>query len=87
MCYIFNRMAVCWRCPSCSEVSCEEDVNLSGPVSCDHCHLPFPQNETLCPVCDALNPWARRDSIHFLCRQCGTMQMFFSHGEQASRLQ
>jgi len=71
-------MAVCWRCPVCSEVSCEEDVNLIGPVSCDHCDRPFPQNETLCTVCDSPNPWARRDSIHFLCRECGTMQMFYS---------
>jgi predicted amidophosphoribosyltransferase len=72
-------MAVCWRCPECSEVSCEEDVNLIGPVSCDHCDRPFPQNETLCTVCDSPNPWARRDSIHFLCRECGTTQMFLSH--------
>jgi hypothetical protein len=72
-------MAVCWRCPACSEVSCEDDVNLSGPVFCDHCQRPFPQQQTLCPVCDTPNPWARCDSIHFLCRECGTMQAFFSH--------
>jgi predicted amidophosphoribosyltransferase len=72
-------MAVCWRCPACNEVSCEEDVNLAGPVSCDHCDRPFPQNETLCAVCDTPNPWARRDSIHFWCRTCGTTQMFLSH--------
>ena len=23
-------MAVCWRCPVCNEVSCEEDVNAAG---------------------------------------------------------
>ena len=78
-------MAVCWRCPSCSEVSCEDDVNLSGPVSCDHCQRPFPQDETLCTVCDTPNPWARRDSIHFWCRECGTTQRPF--GERASRPQ
>lgn len=77
-------MAVCWRCPSCNEVSCEDDVNLSGPVSCDHCELPFPPNETLCPVCDAPNPWTRRDSIHFLCRECGTRQRYLSHNALAS---
>ena len=71
-------MAVCWRCPSCSEVSCEDDVNVSGPVSCDHCDRPFPQNETLCPVCDTPNPWTRRDSIHFWCRECGTRQRLAS---------
>jgi len=69
-------MAVCWRCPACSEVSCEDDVNVSGPVSCDHCDRPFPQNETLCPVCDTPNPWIRRDSIHYWCRECGTRQRF-----------
>ena len=73
-------MAVCWRCPSCSEISCEDDVNRIGPVSCDHCDLPFAPNETLCTVCDTPNPWARRDSIHFWCRECGTMQMFYSYG-------
>jgi len=74
-------MAVCWRCPSCKQVSCENDVNITTahPVSCDHCERPFPQTETLCPVCDGPNPWARRDSVHFWCRQCGTMQMFLSH--------
>jgi hypothetical protein len=77
-------MAVCWRCPECSEVSCEENVNLTGPVSCDHCKQPFTQNETLCTICDTPNPWARRDSIHFWCRECGTMQRFLSHGVLAS---
>src|SRR3954447_9920299 len=73
-------MAVCWRCPSCSEVSCEDDVNVTGnPVACDHCERPFPQQETLCTVCDAPNPWTRRDTLHFLCRECGTAQTYFSH--------
>lgn len=73
-------MAVCWRCPGCNEVSCESDVNLTdNPVACDHCLRPFSQQETLCTVCDAPNPWVRRDSIHFLCRECGKTQMFFSH--------
>jgi hypothetical protein len=73
-------MAVCWRCPRCNEISCEDDVNLTdSPVSCDHCLEPFPQQQTLCPVCDAPNPWAKRDSLHFLCRECGTTQMFLSH--------
>jgi predicted amidophosphoribosyltransferase len=74
-------MAVCWRCPRCNEVSCEDDVTLTSrkPVDCDHCRQPFPQDETLCPVCDAPNPWVRRDSIHFWCRECGTMQAFHSH--------
>jgi predicted amidophosphoribosyltransferase len=71
-------MAVCWRCPSCSEVSCEEDVTLAGPVSCDSCRRDFQQSETLCAVCDAPNPWARRDTVHFQCRECGTMQRFLS---------
>lgn len=76
-------MAVCWRCPQCGEVSCEDDVNLSdSPVACDHCRQPFPQQQTLCTICDAPNPWARRDSIHFLCRECGTTQMF--HSQRAS---
>jgi hypothetical protein len=73
-------MAVCWRCPLCSEVSCEDDMNATGnPVACDHCERPFPANETLCTVCDAPNPWQRRDTLHFLCRECGTTQTFFSH--------
>jgi hypothetical protein len=82
--YFQATMAVCWRCPACSEVSCEEDATLSGPVSCDHCQRPFPPNETLCTVCDTPNPWARRDSIHFLCRECGTTQTFFSYRPLAS---
>ena len=74
-------MAVCWRCPQCSEISCEDDVNLTdNAVACDHCQRPFPQQETLCAVCDAPNPWARRDSIRFWCRECGTTQKFFSIG-------
>jgi len=77
-------MAVCWRCPTCSEVSCEEDVSATGlPVACDHCGRPFPPDETLCAVCDAPNPWARRDSLHFLCRECGTTQTYF-RGSAAS---
>jgi len=74
-------MAVCWRCPSCSEVSCEDDVTITTgtAVSCDHCQRPFPASETLCHVCDAPNPWSRRDSVHFWCRVCGTTQMFLSH--------
>ena len=73
-------MAVCWRCPQCNEVSCEDDATLlDSPVDCDHCQQPFQQRETLCTVCDTPNPWSRRDSIHFLCRECGTMQTFFSH--------
>jgi hypothetical protein len=73
-------MAVCWRCPSCSEISCEDDVNATGnPVACDSCQRPFPQQETLCTVCDAPNPWTRRDTLHFLCRECGTTQTYFSH--------
>jgi predicted amidophosphoribosyltransferase len=48
-------------------------------VACDHCERPFPQQETLCTVCDAPNPWTRRDTLHFLCRECGTAQTYFSH--------
>lgn len=73
-------MAVCWRCPQCSEVSCEDDGNAAGnPVACDHCGRPFPQSETLCTVCDTPNPWSRRDSLRFICRECGTAQTFHSH--------
>lgn len=73
-------MAVCWRCPMCGEVSCEDDVNATGcAVACDHCERPFPQQDTLCAVCDAPNPWQRRDTLHFLCRECGTVQTYFSH--------
>lgn len=71
-------MAVCWRCPSCNGISCEDDVNLSGPLSCDHCAASFAQDETLCPVCDAPNPWTPRDSIRFWCTECGTTQRFLS---------
>jgi predicted amidophosphoribosyltransferase len=72
-------MAVCWRCPLCNEVSCEDDVNAAGhPVVCDHCERPFAPSETLCTVCDTPNPWARRDTLHYLCRECGTTQTFFS---------
>ncbi|HEX9457523.1 MAG TPA: hypothetical protein VGA84_00185 [Thermoanaerobaculia bacterium] len=59
---------------------CEDDVNATGkPVACDHCERPFPQQNTLCTVYDAPNPWKRRDTLHFLCRECGTTQTFFSH--------
>jgi hypothetical protein len=72
-------MAVCWRCPECSEVSCEEDAGAAGNlVDCDHCRRPFPPQETLCAVCDAVNPWSRRDTLHFLCRECGTTQTYYS---------
>lgn len=71
-------MAVCWRCPSCNEISCEEDANRVGTVVCDHCSASLDEEETLCAVCDAPNPWKRRDSIHFLCIECGTMQRYLS---------
>jgi predicted amidophosphoribosyltransferase len=55
-------------------------VNAAGkPVACDACERPFPPQNTLCPLCDAPNPWTRRDTLHFLCRECGTTQTFFSH--------
>ena len=73
-------MAICWRCPLCNEVSCEDDVNAAGlPLACDHCERAFVPHETLCTVCDAPNPWARRDTVHYWCRECGSMQTFFSH--------
>ena len=72
-------MAVCWRCPHCSEISCEDDANAQGhPLACDHCERPFPPQQTQCPVCDAPNPWTQRDSIHFMCRECGTTQTLYS---------
>lgn len=75
---------VCWRCPGCSEVSCEDDVNSQGrPLACDHCERPFIPQETKCPVCDSLNPWARRDSVHFWCRECGNTQTFYSDSRTA----
>jgi len=60
-------------------VSCEEDVNRCGPLACDACGVSFEEPETLCPVCDAPNPWTPRDSIHFWCRTCGTTQRYLSH--------
>jgi predicted amidophosphoribosyltransferase len=54
-------------------------MNVVGrPVACDECERPFPQQETLCPVCDTPNPWSRSDTVHFLCRECGTKQTFYS---------
>lgn len=77
-------MAVCWRCPVCNGVSCEVDVNAAGlPLACDHCERPLLPPETLCPVCDAPNPWSRRDSLHFLCRECGEVQTF--HGRSLTQ--
>jgi hypothetical protein len=71
-------MAVCWRCPRCKEVSCEDDVNSQGkPLSCDHCERPFLPQETECTVCDTANPWARRDTLHYQCRECGNTQTFY----------
>lgn len=74
-------MAVCWRCPVCHEVSCESDVSATGlPLACDHCERALLPRETLCAVCDAPNPWSRRDTLHFVCRECGEQQTF--HGER-----
>lgn len=76
---VLATMAVCWRCPVCAQVSCEDDVNTLGqPVGCDHCAETFAPPDTLCVVCEAPNPWARRDSLHFICRECGTMQTYYS---------
>jgi hypothetical protein len=73
-------MAVCWRCPHCSEISCEDDVNSAGhPLACDHCERPSTPDSTQCTVCDAPNPWARRDSVHYWCLQCGNTQTFYSN--------
>ena len=50
-------MAVCWRCPICSEVSCEDDANAAGrPLACDNCERALLPMETLCAVCDAPLP-------------------------------
>jgi hypothetical protein len=55
-------------------------VNWQGqPLACDHCEVLSPPYDTLCPTCDTPNPWARRDTLHFWCRECGTTQMFLSH--------
>ena len=54
-------------------------MNAAGlPVACDHCERPFVPQQTLCPVCDSPNPWARRDTLHYLCRECGTTQTFIA---------
>jgi hypothetical protein len=77
---VLRFMAICWKCPRCSEISCEEDVNAQGqPLSCDSCERVFLPSETECPVCHSPNPWARRDSVHYWCRTCGHTQMFHSH--------
>lgn len=77
-------MAVCWRCPGCGEISCESDVSTIGhPLTCDHCERPFPAAQTQCPVCDSLNPWAPRDSVHYHCRECGHTQTFY-WGQQSA---
>ena len=33
--------------------------------------------EALCTVCESPNPWARRDTLHFVCRECGNTQTFY----------
>jgi RNase P subunit RPR2 len=59
-------------------VSCEDDANAQGhALACDHCERPFLPQETECTVCDAANPWVRRDTLHFLCRECGNTQTFY----------
>ena len=47
------------------------------PLACDHCERAVLPNEALCAICDAPNPWSRRDSVHFICRECGEMQTFY----------
>jgi RNase P subunit RPR2 len=80
-------MAVCWQCPSCSAISCEDDVNAEGkPLACDQCERAFLPVETLCPVCAAPNPWSRRDTIRLWCRSCGEVQRFLT-GFQVSEFQ
>ena len=44
-------------------------MNVVGrPVACDECERPFPQQETLCPVCDSPNPNTR--SFRALSPEC-----------------
>jgi predicted amidophosphoribosyltransferase len=77
-------MAVCWRCPVCLEVSCETDAGADGmPLACDHCERAVLPIEALCAICDAPNPWSRRDSIHFICRECGEQQTFYGRSSVA----
>jgi hypothetical protein len=71
-------MAICWRCPECSQISCENDITVVEPsVVCDHCSCTLRTAETLCAICDTPNPWSRRDSLHYLCRECGHLQTFY----------
>src|ERR1700753_3849926 len=54
-----RKMAVCWRCPLCGEISCEDDVHATGmPLACDNCERALLPHETLCTVCESPNPWA-----------------------------
>ncbi len=70
-------MAVCWRCPSCQEVSCEIENAAASSLACDHCQQAVMPHEALCTVCESPNPWTRRDTLHFVCRECGNSQTFY----------
>jgi RNase P subunit RPR2 len=77
-------MAICWRCPDCGHVSCETEVESQGKaLACDRCERPSIPENTQCIVCDAPNPWARRDSVHYFCRSCGHVQTYYSHTQIA----
>jgi len=74
-------MAVQWRCPACHEVMLEMEMvdDHKQLLKCHRCDTSSSRQETLCPICDARNPWKHRDTLHFLCVECGNTQTWYSH--------
>lgn len=75
-------MAIQSRCPGCESVIVHDDP-FSCPCRCSHCDAAITLETTLCVVCDQVNPWRYRDSLHVWCTGCGHTQMIFSHLKSA----
>lgn len=69
---------IVWRCPSCRErVSCEI-FDLTGVLECGTCGAECRTPDVLCEVCETPGALRLRDSLHFACRECGTVQTWYS---------
>ena len=72
-------MAVCWKCPVCDATICGTDpIGRDEPLKCGRCESLFMRADVRCVVCETSSTLIRRDSLHYLCTECGHVQTLWS---------